>query len=98
MLIERMQRSILVAMLIRCVQLDADDHELQEVGREVIEVILAVLAAYKLRGDEALHAVRGLRSIVHGFVSLEAAGGFGLPLDLDESFRRLVQMFIRGLE
>ena len=76
----------------------ADDFELQEVGRELVDVILAVLAAYKLSGDEALHAVRGLRSIVHGFVSLEANSGFGLPLDLDESFRRLVQVFIHGLE
>ena len=51
-----------------------------------------------LRGEEGLHAVRGLRSVVHGFASLEVAGGFGLPLNLDESFRRLVEMFIHGLQ
>jgi hypothetical protein len=28
---------------------------------------------------------------------LEATGGFGLPLDRDESFRRLLRMFIAGL-
>ena len=48
--------------------------------------------------EDGLHAVRGLRSVVHGFASLEVAGGFGLPLDLDESFRRLVEMFIGGLQ
>ena len=37
-------------------------------------------------------------SLVHGFATLEIAGGFGLPLDCDESFRRLVDMFIRGLQ
>jgi len=26
--------------------------------------------------------------MVHGFTTLEAAGGFGIPLELDESFRR----------
>ena len=26
---------------------------------------------------------RGLRSLMHGFVSLETGGGFGLPLDVD---------------
>jgi AcrR family transcriptional regulator len=64
----------------------------------VAEVVLAVLATYGLRGDDALHAVRGLRAVVHGFASLEARGGFGLPLDLEESFTRLVHSFIAGLE
>lgn len=59
---------------------------------------LAVLAAYHLPTEDALHAVRGLRAIVHGFVALEAAGGFGLPLDLDESFCRLVDAYVRDLE
>jgi hypothetical protein len=44
-----------------------------------------------------LHAVRGLRSLVHGFATLEVAGGFGMPLDIDESFRRLVELLISGL-
>jgi hypothetical protein len=35
---------------------------------------------------------------VHGFASLEAAGGFGMPLDRDESFRRLIATFVAGLE
>ena len=28
-----------------------------------------------------------LRSVIHGFRTLELAGGFELPLDPDESFR-----------
>jgi hypothetical protein len=51
------------------------------------------LESFALQGEDALHATRGLRSLVHGFATLEAAGGFGLPLDCDESFRRLVEMF-----
>ena len=74
------------------------DEELRYAGQEAVEVALAVLAAYDLARDDALHAVRALRAIVHGFVSLEAAGGFGLPLDLDESFRRLVDAFVGALE
>jgi AcrR family transcriptional regulator len=75
-----------------------EDRDLQRAGWEVVELVLAVLAAYELSEEDALHATRGLRAIVHGFVSLEAAGGFGLPLDLDESFHRLVCAFIRGLD
>jgi hypothetical protein len=33
---------------------------------------------------------------MHGFVDIERSGGFGLPLDLDESYKRLVTVFIRG--
>ena len=76
---------------------DRRDRELSEAGREVIDIVLSVLSSFGLQGDDALHATRGLRAIVHGFVTLEASGGFGLPLDLDESFARLVAAFVEGL-
>ena len=41
--------------------------------------------------------MRGLRSLVHGFSILELAGGFGLPLDADESFGVTCQMLVAGL-
>lgn len=41
-------------------------------------------------GPASLHAIRALRAMLHGFVALEAAGGFALALDLDESYRRMV--------
>ena len=73
------------------------DVELQAAQERVVQIALAVVASFGLQGDDALHAVRGLRSIVHGFATLEVAGGFGLPLDCDESFRRLITAFINGL-
>lgn len=76
---------------------DPTDQEAQAAASQVVEIVVAVLAAYGLRGDDAIHVTRALRSALHGFVTLEAAGGFGLPLDLDESFRRLVQLFLQGL-
>jgi AcrR family transcriptional regulator len=74
-----------------------DDGEFQAEAAAVVEIIVAVLAFYGLHGDDAVHAVRGFRSILHGFVALEAAGGFELPLDRDESYRRLVRVYIDGL-
>jgi AcrR family transcriptional regulator len=64
----------------------------------VVQIGLAVVASFGLTGEDGLHAVRGLRSVVHGFATLEIAGGFGLPLDCDESFNRLVRMLVRGLQ
>ena len=41
--------------------------------------------------------IRGFRSILHGFASIESSGGFGLPLDLDVSFKMLVDTFLAGV-
>lgn len=77
---------------------EADDQELGVAQQEIVEIALRVLAAYHLQGDEAIHAVRLLRSMVHGFVTLEVAGGFGIPLDIDETFHQLIRLFIDSLE
>jgi AcrR family transcriptional regulator len=74
-----------------------DDAEHRAAAEETVEVVLAVLRAWNLDGDDAVHAARTYRSAIHGFVVLEAAGGFGIPLDLDESFDRLVATLAAGL-
>ena len=74
------------------------DAEFAAAEAEALGPVLAVLASYGIRGgDEAIHAARGLRSVAHGFATLEEAGGFGVDLDPDESFRRLVRAFADGL-
>lgn len=77
---------------------DAQGEALQVVAQQVVDVVLAVVMSYDVTGDDALHAVRGLRSVVHGFATLEVAGGFGLALDYDDSFQRLIRTFIAGLQ
>jgi AcrR family transcriptional regulator len=73
-----------------------DDEHLAAAG-ETLDVVLAVLRGWDLRDDDAVHAARTVRSALHGFVALEAAGGFGIPIDLDESFERLVATLAKGL-
>jgi hypothetical protein len=41
--------------------------------------------------------VRAFRSAVHGFVAIEAADGFGMAVDVDASFDRLVATLAGGL-
>jgi AcrR family transcriptional regulator len=67
-----------------------DDDEHGRAAATVVEVVFAVLRGYDLAGAELVHATRILRSSLHGFVALEAAGGFGLPDSVDETFTRLV--------
>jgi AcrR family transcriptional regulator len=63
----------------------------QAVADQFVAVIAAVMAGYGLAGDDAIDAIRTFRSALHGFVSLEADGGFGMPFSVDRSFDRLVQ-------
>ncbi len=76
---------------------DPGDRELEAMAQQIVDVVIAVLAPYRLSEEEAIHAIRSLRSIVHGFISLEVAGGFGMPVDLDASFHWLINLFIAGL-
>jgi len=74
-----------------------DDKELFAAQKVFLEVAIQTLAGYKFNQDDAIHAIRILRSLVHGFATLESEGGFGIPLDLNETFRRLVSSFLKGL-
>jgi AcrR family transcriptional regulator len=76
---------------------DPSDAEVQQAGQKIVDLTTRVLSVYGLKDDAALHAVRGLRSVLHGFASLEQRGGFGLPLSLDESLRLLIKTFIAGI-
>ena len=73
------------------------DPLLKAAGERMLAVSLAVLRGYDLTGPAAIHAARRLRATIHGFASLEAAGGFGLPEDLDESFAELIDMVTASL-
>ncbi|WP_405429352.1 TetR/AcrR family transcriptional regulator [Micromonospora sp. NBC_00617] len=69
---------------------DPSDPEHVEAGERAVGAIFAVLRGYGLTGDDAVDATRALRSALHGFVALEAAGGFGLPREVDRSYHQLV--------
>lgn len=76
---------------------DPHNSTFQQAGQPIVELTVRLLSVFGLEGDAAIHGVRGLRSIVHGFASLERLGGFGLPLDPDTSFKLLVDSFLAGL-
>lgn len=76
---------------------EPDETELVALAQELLQMLLLVMASLGLQGDEAIHAIRGLRAILHGFTSLEAAEGYKLAVDLDESFHRLITAYLGGL-
>ncbi len=76
---------------------DREDKELQHQQQLIVELVVKVLAFYNLQEEMVIHTVRGLRSILHGFTSIEQSGGFGIPLDIDQSLTILIDTFIKGI-
>lgn len=70
---------------------------LEALGARIVALVTATLRDRRLDAGETVHAVRTVRSAVHGFCALELGGGFGLPVDLDASFEVLIATLVRGL-
>lgn len=70
--------------------------ELERAVADIVDVLRKVLSAYSLSKVDLEHGAWSLRSAVHGFVALESEGGHPAPMDLDDSFRRLVELLCSG--
>lgn len=77
--------------------ISTDQEDIQQVRDQIVELLLQILGPYQLSESEALHAVRTLRSLCHGFSSLDRAGQFALDLSLDDSLDFMIQIFLNGL-
>jgi hypothetical protein len=76
---------------------DTDSPEWREAQMQLAGVVLSVLAQIGVRDEQALHALRILRSFVRGFVLHEVGASFLEPLDHDQSYDLGVKVFIEGL-
>lgn len=69
----------------------------EEVGR-TIAPIMEALSAYRLNETQKRHWQRTLRSVMHGFVAHEEAGGFAyIGTPRDESYRVAIRCVIDGI-
>jgi AcrR family transcriptional regulator len=59
--------------------------------QRVFRVVNQVFQDYGLAGADLIDAVRFVRSTIHGFVSLEAHGGFGNPHAVEQSWQRALE-------
>ncbi|MEK8108919.1 TetR-like C-terminal domain-containing protein [Micromonospora sp. M12] len=58
----------------------------------------AMLRGYHLDSSQEIHALRMLRSALHGFSTLEAAGGFQIDASVDDSFTWMINFLDHGLQ
>jgi AcrR family transcriptional regulator len=70
--------------------------ELRAAGERAVALLADVVRQAGLPPEREVDAVRAARAAVHGFVLLEAAGGFRLPDDVDASFERLLAVVWAG--
>lgn len=75
-----------------------EDEELYDAMAAPVFVVADVLLAMGIPQCDAIHLVRALRALLHGFLDLEAKEGFGMPVDIDASFEAAVELVIAGIE
>ena len=77
---------------------DAPDEALLTQMDSMMQLTVSLFADYRLNAKNVIHAVRGLRSLIHGFIAIEAVGSFRLNVDLTESYTRSIECFLEGLK
>lgn len=73
------------------------DAEYEARAGRLLDAVFALLAGFGLPEADLIHAARAVRSALHGFALLETQAGFGLDVDLDESFAWLLGSIERSL-
>ena len=76
---------------------ETDSPEWPATQLQLVEIIFSALAQLGIRGAQAHHALRILRSFVRGFVLHEMGASFLEPLEHDESYELGVGVLIEGL-
>ena len=88
-----------VQTMLDAIALDpADDAAWLDASDKLRSTTAAVLSGFGFSAEEEIHVLRGLRSLAHGFAAFEASDAFRSPVDLDESFGWLVEVFLSGLQ
>lgn len=72
--------------------------ELLREAKEFIHGLFVAAEGLASTDNEKIHIYRGMRSIMHGFISLEEMGFFQNDVDIEESYQYMIKTFINSLE
>ncbi|WP_032377649.1 TetR/AcrR family transcriptional regulator [Rhodococcoides fascians] len=73
------------------------DDPLMAAANRVMDSWAAMLHGYRIDPTQQTHALRLLRSLLHGFTTLESVGSFQLGTDLDDSFDWMIDFVDQSL-
>lgn len=71
------------------------DPELKPLGDRILEICMEVFQ-FQALDETAVHRIRILRSLLHGFIVLEEAGGFGRKESIEDSFKKITESLESG--
>ena len=77
---------------------ELNDGEIKEAVNAIVQILYKVLEPYHYSEEDAFHMIRGLRSAIHGFVSLEEAGFFKTKWDVEKSYEKMVTGFLHNMK
>jgi hypothetical protein len=73
------------------------DDPLRVAGARVVDSVAAALSDYGIGEVETVHAIRTIRSVIHGFVLLEQDEGLQYKEDTGDTLNWMIEFFDRGL-
>lgn len=71
-----------------------ENEEVKRLSKEINTLIHKILEYYNKDNEFITHKSRALRSLLHGFVSLSSHGYFQTSVDIEESFKLMIDDFI----
>ena len=73
------------------------DDPLTAANNRLLDSLTAALRGYHLAEDQHIHALRTLRSMLHGFATLELIDGFRIDTDINDSFTWMINLIDHSL-
>lgn len=73
-----------------------DDPLIAAIGR-VLDSWAAMLRGYGIDPGQEIHALRMVRTMLHGFATLEVASGFQIDVGVEDSFTWMINFIDHGL-
>lgn len=78
-----------------------EDEELYAAMAAPVQIVAAAIADAATDSEPAaektIRVIRVMRAMLHGFVDLEANNGFGMPVDIDQSFDAAVDLVVAAI-
>lgn len=78
-------------------QIALDDRDFAPIAARLLTLFDEPLEALGVSAANRVHAIRAMRSAIHGFVHLESAGQFAMDANVDRSFQWLIETFVKGV-
>ena len=74
------------------------DSKFDALSTQFVHLFLKLLDSYNLTKTDSIYAVRGLRSLLHGFASIQTDIGFRLEYSQKDSLVFMVRTYLKGLQ